>query len=63
MQEVNDSHDLRQTPQNMSGSFGNVPPALLKTASGLMDRAIAQSHYREVMLSVAPQVLGVPPRE
>lgn len=64
MQEPNEVKSLRQTtPQNIEGSFGKLPPDLLKRASDLMDRAIAQSRYREAMSEIIPQVLGVPPRD
>jgi hypothetical protein len=54
-------NDLRNTPLTISGSFGNVPETLLENASNLMDRAIAQSHYREVLSQVSAEVSPVRP--
>jgi hypothetical protein len=44
--------DLRTTPLDISGSFGNVP----MNASEMMDRAIAQSQLRQAVSQVAAEI-------
>jgi hypothetical protein len=44
--------DLRKTPLDTSGSFGNVPA----NASEMMDRAIAQSQLRQAVSQVVAEI-------